>query len=119
MIHSDNIISIPVYFLPISAFLIFHNSGGILKNRYIHVATHLFMPSFVKQTFISHLQCSEHGVTSCQRDQNESDMDSIPKEQNIRCSLKYLQTYIQCMIYMKILLEFREGKILYKERIER
>lgn len=87
MIHSDTIFFITVDFLMISVILLPCNSGGILKDHYLHVVTDLFMPSFVKQIFISHLQCSEHGVMLYQRDKNKSDMHLIPKEQNTRCSL--------------------------------
>ena len=70
----------------ISAILLPHISGGILKDHYLRVVTDLFMPSFAKQIFISHLQCSEHGIMLCQRDKNKSDMHLIPKEHNTRFS---------------------------------
>ena len=58
MIYSDNIFFIPADFLMITAIFLFHKSGGILKDHYLHAVTDLFMSAFVKQTFMSHLQCS-------------------------------------------------------------
>ena len=58
MIYSDNIFFIPVGFLMTTDIFLFHKSGGILKDHYLHAVTDLFMSAFVKQIFISHLQCS-------------------------------------------------------------